>query len=265
MSIAFRMEVRKLLTTRLWWILLLVMVVLLAAAVSGLALLATTDAAQAAGNLTLTDPASVALVYNLTPAFGFVFPLLLGALSLTSEYRHQTITVSFLARPRRWMVVTAKAALSLLVGLVFGVVGALVCLGSGAAVLAVKGYETFATDPVVWGSLLGGIAATALWGLFGFGVGAIVRNQVVAVVVIIVATQFVEPFARLLLTSLSGTADLARLLPGAASDATSVDTLFSAASSMPLLSPTAGALVLLGYAVLLVGIGVLRTTRRSIA
>ncbi|WP_315097819.1 ABC transporter permease subunit [uncultured Cellulomonas sp.] len=265
MAIALQMEVRKLLTTRLWWILLVVMAVLLAAAVAGLSLLATTDAAQQAGNLALADPESVALVYNLTPAFGFVFPLLLGALSLTSEYRYQTITASFLARPRRWMVVTAKALLSLVVGLVFGVVGTLVCVGTGSAVLAATGHQTFATDPVVWRSLLGGIVATSLWGLLGFGVGAIVRNQVVAVVVIIAATQFVEPFLRLLLTSVSGTADLARLLPGAASDATSVDTLFSAASSLPLLSPGAGALVLLGYAALLVGVGVLRTTRRSIA
>ncbi len=78
-------------------------------------------------------------------------------------------------------------------------------------------------------------------------------------------TQFIEPFVRLVLTSIPGTTGVARLLPAAASDALSVDTLFSAASSLPLLEQLQGGLVLAGYAAVLVLAGAVVTRRRTIA
>src|SRR5690625_6285407 len=40
-------------------------------------------------------------IYTLAPAFGYVFPLIVGAISVTAEFRHQTITPTLLAEPRR--------------------------------------------------------------------------------------------------------------------------------------------------------------------
>lgn len=265
MRAAWQIEVRKFFSLRMWWVLLLVMTALLVTGAGAMALLATSPAAQAAGNLRLDSPESVAILYNMTPSFGFVFPLLIGALSLTSEYRYQTISATFLASPRRWTVVVAKATLSLVVGLGFAVVGTLACVASVAAVLTLAGTPTYLGDAEVWRPLLGGIAATSCWGLIGFGVGAIVRNQVVAVVVIIAFTQFVEPFLRLAFLMMPSAEAVGRFLPGSVSDAVAIRTLFSASSSQELLNPSVAVVVLLGYAAVLVAVGAWRTTRRTIS
>ncbi|MFI5426383.1 ATP-binding cassette domain-containing protein [Aeromicrobium sp. UC242_57] len=99
----------ELLSTRLWWILLIGMAAYMAflAAVLGFAL-ATGDSMT--GSSGLSSAEITGSVYTLATALGYVFPLVVGALILTNEFRHQTATPTFLFEPRRHVVLAASSS-----------------------------------------------------------------------------------------------------------------------------------------------------------
>src|SRR5262249_20673919 len=72
---------------------------------------------------------------------GTLFAALLGAMSITVEFRHGTIRPRFVAAPRRGRVVAAKVGVSMLVGFPFGLMAAAVAAGVGSASLAARGLE----------------------------------------------------------------------------------------------------------------------------
>jgi ABC-type transport system involved in multi-copper enzyme maturation permease subunit len=106
--------------------------------------------------------------------------------------------------------------------------------------------------------------ALVLWALVGVGFGSVLTNQVAAIVVLLAFTQFVEPILRLLLAQFDATEQLSKFLPGAAGEAIAGSSLYVSSGLAQLLVPWQGILVLLGYALVLVGIGRLTTFRRDI-
>ena len=76
----------------------------------------------------------------------------------------------------------AKLAAGLLAGLVFGVVGEGLGFAIGYAILAGRGIDYALNADQTALLLLGTLAGVALWGAIGVGLGAIVRNQVGAII-----------------------------------------------------------------------------------
>ena len=118
--------------------------------------------------------------------------VLLGAIGMTGEWRHRTITGSVLAAPDRGRLLAAKVlsaavagiVLSLLVTVVTMVVGTLILAGRGQATLGAAGLAD-----VLWRNL----AVAAVLGPIGVCVGALVRNQVVTVVGLVALAAALEP------------------------------------------------------------------------
>jgi hypothetical protein len=137
-----------------------------------------------------------------------LFAGLLGAMSLTGEFRHGTIRPTLLVTPRRGRVVAAKMAASALTGFVLGLTATAVAAAAGTLALAGRGMtvQLDAGNYVVL--LVGGAAAAALWSVIGLGLGAIVGNQVATVVGLVVWLLFIE---NLLVDSLPG---VSRYTPG---------------------------------------------------
>ena len=268
MRAALVTEYRKLVTTRLWWILLLAMIVymaflsaVLAWAVSqgsGMTGPGTEDAAV------LAPDAVVRAVYTVAVTFGYVFPLLVGALAVTSEFRHQTITPTLLAEPRRTVLVSAKVVSAAVLGLVYGVIGTLASVGAGAAVLTLLDQPTFLGQASTWRTIAASALALALWAIVGVGFGSVLTNQVAVIVVVLAFTQFVEPVLRFVLVLTSWGAGIAAYLPGAAGEAVSGGSIYSESGMGSLLQWWQGALVLLAYGVGLAAIGRVTTFRRDI-
>ena len=124
-------------------------------------------------DLRLTD-----LLGAAAPASFFVF--VLGLLGLAGEYRHRTLTPTYAAQPRRARVYVAK----LLVLAITGVVTAVLAL-LAASVLALLG-SAVSGEPLLtegaWGVAVRTIILYAGMSLLGIGVGAVVRNDLAAVV-----------------------------------------------------------------------------------
>lgn len=118
---------------------------------------------------------------------GVIFALILGVLIVTWEYRHGTITQTFLASPRRERVMAAKYSVSL-------GAGALLTALSVAVVLVTA---LFWISPTLHGDqweLIGRLVlASALWGILGAGLGALIQSQVGAIVASFVWFLVAEP------------------------------------------------------------------------
>jgi len=263
MSALLRSELRKFFTTRLWWVLLIALGVYMGGTAMLLAFAFTsTDATGQGAPASFDDPAAlVTAVYGTANSLGYVFPVIIGALAVTSELRHHTLTPTYLATPARTRVLGAKLVSSLPLGLLYGIVGTAVSVGGGAAMLALRGHATFLTDPAVLESVGRSVLGLTIWILVGVGVGALVRNQVVAIVVVLVYTQLVEPILRSVLVS----TPVARYLPGAAGDAIVGSSVYSAAGLGSLLPWWAGALLLAGYGLAAAGIASATTLRGDVA
>jgi len=111
-----------------------------------------------------------------------VFSALAGVMLVTSEYRHGTIRPTFLFTPRRSRVIDAKLAAGLLAGIAFGIVGEGLGFGIAYACLAGRGIAYALDTGQTLLLVLGTLAGVALWGALGVGIGAIVRNQVGAII-----------------------------------------------------------------------------------
>jgi ABC-type transport system involved in multi-copper enzyme maturation permease subunit len=195
------------------------------------------------------------ILFGWGEVFGALFAALLGALSITGEIRHGTIRPTFLVNPSRGSVVVAKVYASLLIGAGFGLVAGAVAAGVGTAALRARGIEVLLGQGDYVLLIAGGTAAAALWAAIGVGLGAVVRNQVPAVVGITVWLLFVE---NLLVGDMLGVGDVGRLLPGAAGRA------MSGQGPGTLLAPLAGLVVLGLYGVAAALAGSFATSRRDV-
>jgi ABC-2 type transport system permease protein len=109
--------------------------------------------------------------------------LVLGVLGMAGELRHGTATSTFLVTPRRGRVVAAKLAAAAVTGLAMSLASSAAVLAVGLPWLRAKGIEVAVADPGVAARVAGLAAAVALYAVLGTGLGALLRNQVAAVVV----------------------------------------------------------------------------------
>ncbi|HEY0188289.1 MAG TPA: ABC transporter permease [Cellulomonas sp.] len=262
-----RSEYRKLVSTRSWWVLLLAMAayMLFLGAVMALAFTLGDSIGSGSDLPQGLDPATIATaIYTLAASLGYVFPVLVGALSVTGEVRYRTLTPTLLAEPDRTRLVGAKLLASVPLGLLFGLVGVAGTVLAGASVLALRGQPTLLADPAMLATIARTALALTVWCVVGVGFGSACANQVVAIVVLLAFTQFVEPLLRVLLVQVDALAGVARFLPGAAGEAISGGSFYSTSGLGDLLAPWQGVLVLLAYGLVLAAVGRVTTFRRDI-
>jgi ABC-2 type transport system permease protein len=132
-------------------------------------------------------------ILGLGTSIGALFAALLGAMSITAEFRTGTIRPTLLVTPARTRVVAAKVLASMLAGVGIGLVAQCLAAGGEAAGLAARGVHIELGRGDYAQLLAGGALSAALFAAIGVGVGAIVRNQVAAVAGLCVWLLFLEP------------------------------------------------------------------------
>jgi ABC-type transport system involved in multi-copper enzyme maturation permease subunit len=117
---------------------------------------------------------------------GVLFALLLGVLVVTSEFANQTAAVTFVTVPRRTTVITAKVAAAACCGALFWLVATVLAAVATPLFL----YSQHVSTPLTgWGvdrSVLLNLVGFVAWGVFGLGLGAVLRNQMAGVIAAIV-------------------------------------------------------------------------------
>jgi ABC-2 type transport system permease protein len=259
-------EFRKVFSTRLWWVLALILFGYVGLSAAGIAFLPSIASAEGGGGM--PDASIAPIVYSMTTATGFVFPVIFGAMSITGEIRHRTLGTAFLATPQRAVVLSAKALAAAVLGALFGLLGLAASVGLGALTLLATGQETLLGESETWLMFARIVLAMGVWGLVGVGVGVMIPSQIGSIVAILAFTQFVEPLLRAAAAFASGFAEVGRFLPGAAGDALVGQSIFSSFAGLGLgpapLEWWQGGLVLAAYAVVFGIIGSLTTWRRDL-
>jgi ABC-2 type transport system permease protein len=180
------------------------------------------------------------------------FTLLFGIIGMTGEYRHATITHTFLATPIRDRVVAAKVITYAGTGFLLGLFAVLVTFAMALPWLAAKDADPTLLDRDVGLFLVGALATAALWGALGSAFGSVLPNQVGAIVVALLWLLIVEHIFTGLLP------EIAPYTPGGAArglmriDGEDVLPMWSAAA------------VTLGYVVTFAGIGARLVIRRDV-
>lgn len=268
-----RSEVTKQFSTSMWWILAIVLVVYIGGTAAALGFVfaasstgALPDSGQG-GMPALPADMLPPVIYSLASSMGYVFPLIIGTLMVTGEFRHKTLTPTFLATPARGVALAGKVVVGVLLGALYAGVALAASVVPGATIFALFGIDTGLGSADVW-ALIGRIGiALVIWVLIGIGVGSLVRNQVAAIVIVLAFTQFVEPIARTAAAFVDGISSVTQFLPGAASDALVGASIFSSMTGTVDaggLEWWAGGLVLLGYAVVFMLLGNWLTWRRDV-
>jgi len=240
-----RSEFRKLSTVRSPWLLLAAGPLLVVAGVTGLV--------QSGGNVHDPSVQGKALAHV---ALAALFTLIFGIFAVAGEYRHGTVTDTFLSTPARGRVVTAKLAVYGAVGAVAGLVSSAVAVVVTAAWWSAKGGSFSFPAAGSWRTLAGGVAVNIAFAAIGVGVGALLRNLAVAIAAALAWIALVEGIAGQLVG-----AGLARWLPFSASEALGRANMTGTSGFLP---QWGGGLVLAGYAVAFAAAAMVTTLRRDV-
>ena len=184
MKRALRAEILKLRTAPMTW-------GLLAAAGLATVLIDVLIGARAgAGKGRLEVPALTSLAGQkalfTTTQFALLLAMVLGVVVAAGEFRHGTASATALATPHRSRVLAAKALVAAALGLVFGLIGALVSAGIGLAFLAAKGDAVLLSTETILSDGAGACLGAGLLAAAGVGVGSLLRSQVAAVVSVLI-------------------------------------------------------------------------------
>jgi ABC-2 type transport system permease protein len=178
MTALLRAELIKLRTTRTF--------VALAAVAVGISVVIAT----LVGVLTEPTEESVLIDVFASDTSGF-FILVLAIVGITGEWRHRTITSSLLAAPARLRFLGAKTLAFATAGVLLSLLISIAVAIVGLTIMTVRDLPTpeAAELAELWAR---NAAVAALLASFGVGIGALVRNQVVAVVGMLVLNFMVE-------------------------------------------------------------------------
>ncbi|MER8070311.1 ABC transporter permease [Streptomyces sp. NPDC094034] len=264
MNALIEAEFRRLLATRLWLWSLLTAVVLGGGMVGSLTAVGPENFSPPMPGLETQEG-----VLSVLGTLGFtVFvPAALGTVAMTSEYRHRTVTFTFLFAPRRRQVLIAKLVTFGAAGLVYGLVQT---AGAGVGffgALAARGVTPGTATGTVIELLLRLALTMAVHTLLGVAMGALIRNHLVALTVVIGYLHLGE----LILMMIPGVNLLYPLLPGGATASLTGFTYLAdvladelATSPVSLLSPVGGGVLLAGYALVAAAVAVLVPLRRDV-
>jgi hypothetical protein len=264
---AVKAEFRKFFSTRMWWG--MAIGVFLAGALFAVLFALWVPGSRRGGGGTggpafpgLDNTAMVSTVYTAGLSLAYLLTLVVGVMSIGSEYRHKTITSTFLSTPKRVHVMVAKVTSLLGIGAFYGVVFLVGSVGVGGTTIAIKGFSPFPEVGPIARALALSLLVLGLWSLLGLGAGILIPNQVAAILIAVGAAWILEPLLGLLLGLVSWGRTIAQYMPSQATSA--MVGQVNASPDVVLLSWWAGALVLVAYAAVLAGIGSMLTVRRDV-
>ena len=177
-----------------------------------------------------------------TADFTGLFIILLGVIGMAGEWRHRTITSTVLAAPDRVRLLAAKMLSYAAAGALLSLIVTLTIMLVGTLILSSRGQDTAPLADlfdVLWRNLL----VAALVGALGVGIGAVIRNQVVAIVGVLFVAFVLEP------TLIGLVPDYGRFGPTQGAPSGIIDAAGFAGDedTDDLLAPAIAALVMLGW------------------
>jgi hypothetical protein len=166
------------------------------------------------------------------------------------------VTPTFLASPRRGRVVLAKLVVYAITGIGYGIATIAVAVAIALPWLSAKNIDISLSSNGIPGTMAGVVAGVAVYALLGVGLGALIRNQIAAVVGSLVYLFVVEG----LVSSIPTVRDYYKYFPGGANSALTG----AVQPGVTLLAPYQGGLLLVAYGLAFAAMGTWLAIRRDV-
>jgi ABC-2 type transport system permease protein len=196
---------------------------------------------------------------------GVLFALLLGVLAVTSEFANQTAAVTFVTVPRRAAVIMAKVAAAACCGALFWLAGTVLAAVATPLFLYSQHVSASLAGWAVTRSVLLNLLGFLAWGVFGVGLGAVLRSQTAslfAAIGVYAGSFGAESFFSELYNLFHQDWILAApvIAPAVASEV-----MITSGPAFPYAPPGwVGGVIMIGYTVALVAAGIALTKRRDV-
>jgi ABC-2 type transport system permease protein len=206
---------------------------------------------------------SASNLYTSGQYFGLLFIMLLAILLITNEYRHQTVTATFLVTPKRTRVIVAKLIMAMAAAVALWLVTTAITVSAGVIFFSTEHVSNSLGQSSVQQSIALNLLAYALWAVIGSQIGATITATALYLVGTQAATAIV--IGLYLLIKKSWVVQGLLFIPSSASQYM-VGALDSTAINDIRLWPRwAAALILVGYGVVSGAIGTLILRRRDVS
>lgn len=221
-----------------------------------LQVLGTVFASGSNGTPGLTVPEVARSVYAAAGS-ATVLVLTIGIIAMTSEYRHMTITSTFLVDPIRRRVLAAKMITLAFAGAAIGVLCVVITVGLASLLLATRDHAGVSSSTIA--AISGGaVLAYTIYAVIGVALGALIRIQPLAIMVAVVYMFILEPLIVALLPKVG------RWLPGGAANSILQNQGVGNFTESDYLPVWSAALLLLGYGIAFAVIAAWTTLRTDI-
>jgi ABC-2 type transport system permease protein len=141
--------------------------------------------------ISLDDPGLLTGAVGSSFGVPQVVMLLLGAMVFTQEFRYGTVTSTYLGEPRRTRILVAKWLALIIFSVVLTIATVAVSLPVGTALINSRGGDV-TMAALFWQMFAAAFVVMAAFGVIGVALGALLRNQIVAVLVVLVWMLVVE-------------------------------------------------------------------------
>ena len=249
-----RAEFKKISSTRMTYVLFASTIGVTVLYVVMYALLAGYDNGTGQTLPPLTMEMSVRMVYS-SLASAHVVVLIFGIVGFTAETRHKTLNFTYLATPQRGKVLSAKFFTHAVWGAIFAIVNTGIGLPLALWLVNSRPHFEIPNQDII-NVCVGTFATFVLYSILGVALGALIRNQIAAILISLVWQMLIE---RLFLAILP---NYGKWMPGGAASAL-VDS--RALDGAKYLEPFAGGFLLLGYAVLFAILAVMTSGKKDVA
>jgi ABC-2 type transport system permease protein len=186
----------------------------------------------------------------------------LGVMILSGEYSTGMIRSTFMAVPKRLPVLWAKAGVFGLVTLALSVPATLIAFFAAQAILrghSIGGHDIALsfTDPGVARAVVGGALYLTLVGLFGLGLGGIIRNTAGGISALAAVLFVIPPLMNVLPSSWNNA--ISPYLPSNAGQA-----IMGVSRNSTMLAPWTGLALFAGYVAVTIAIAAVLLRRRDV-
>lgn len=196
---------------------------------------------------------------------GVIFALLLGVLVVTSEFANQTAAVTFVTVPRRATVIRAKLTAAACCGALFWLVGTVLAAVATPPFLYSQHLGASIAGWTVVRPVLLNLLAFVAWGVFGLGLGAVLRSQMASVIAALAV--YAGSYGTILVfTALYNVFHQGWMLGAPViGPAIASEVMTSSGPAFPNAPPAwVGGIILIGYVVALAAAGLALTKRRDV-
>ncbi|MDX2679236.1 ABC transporter permease [Streptomyces sp. NY05-11A] len=238
-------ELRKLRATpTMWWLLAGTTLLAVAATIGAFVL-------SNAKDISLTSEEAIRGDLHAVGS-GSILVAIAGIIGMAGEFRFGQSDQTFISEPRRARVLGVKLAVFAVLGALFGVIASLGTLATMWIWITSDGKTVPFGESYIWTTVGGAVASASIFGVLGVAIGAVARNQVVAIVGALGWLIVFEPIV------FEASTEVGQWLPGAAAQA------LRQIPQDGLLSTGAGAAIFGVWTIAVLLVGYWRTTRNDL-